>query len=128
MKAPIQTTFQDRLAASRDAKAALLAKFKPKPTVTDQTTFAEREAQRAAEREKVRLEREAAKEAARLAKLAQEEAKREALLNDEQHQLELKRQERKDRKAAAKEEARLRKEAKKANRGVAPDPWKIEGW
>ena len=38
----------DRLAAAAEAKAALLAKLKPKPTVTD-PHFAEREAMKAAE-------------------------------------------------------------------------------
>ena len=109
------TNFADRQKTAAEAKKAMLAKFQPKPTVTD-PLFAERAALRAAELEKARQERADAKEAKRLAVIAAEEAARDALANDEQHQLGLKRQERKDRKLQAKAEARAKREAKSAYR------------
>src|SRR5258708_2578661 len=50
------SSLTDRLAAAAEAKAALLAKMKPKPTVTD-PLFAEREAMRPAELQDVRAAR-----------------------------------------------------------------------
>ena len=69
--------FSDRLAAQAEARKALLAKFKPKPTVTAEV-LETREQRKARELEEVRAKRAAEKEAARLAKeKAEEEAKHE---------------------------------------------------
>ncbi|MGA0602542.1 DUF6481 family protein [Caulobacter sp. KR2-114] len=108
-------TFSDRMKTSAEAKKALLAKFKPKPTVTD-PMFEQREALRLAEVERVRAERAAAKAAAREAAEAAEAARLEALANDEAAQLDLKRNERKERKAMVKAQARAKREQKAAAR------------
>jgi len=113
MKPSHQPGLADRFTTSAEAKKALLAKFKPKPTVTAPEGALDRAARIAAEKEAVRQARLAEKEAAAKAKAEAEAARREALLNDEQAQLELKRQERKDRKAAAKAEARAKRESKR---------------
>jgi hypothetical protein len=104
MRDRYQTGHAERLAAASEAKKALLAKMKVKPTVTA-PAFESREDRKAKELEKVRAERAAAKEAAR-----QETLARQA------DDLELKRQERRDRKAAFKAEQRARREAKSAAR------------
>jgi hypothetical protein len=75
MKDPLRTGFAERQKAAAEAKKALLAKFKPKPTVTA-STFVSREERLAAEREAVRLAREQAREEARLAAEAKAEADR----------------------------------------------------
>ncbi|MBS0297953.1 MAG: hypothetical protein JSR45_16730 [Proteobacteria bacterium] len=111
---PLKTGFGDRLSAAQEAKKAMLAKFKPKPMVTDTRTPAERAAEREAEREAIRQQRAAEKEAQRLAAEEAERQRQIALLNDEAYQLELKRKERKDRKAQAKQEAQERREQKRA--------------
>lgn len=111
----LKTNFNDRLTNAQEAKKALVAKLKPKPTVTD-PNFVHRDERRAAELEAVRKAREDAKEAARLAAEAAKEEARLALLNDEAAQLDIKRNERKDRKAQAKAEARAKREAKSAGR------------
>ena len=121
-KNPINPGFTDRLTTAAEAKKAMLAKFKPKPTVVDTRTPEQRAAEREAERESIRQARAAEKEAQRLAVLAAEEARRVALLNDEQHQLDLKRQERKDRKSQMKAEAQARKEARRATYGRSAEP------
>ena len=90
--------FSDRLAAQAEARKALLAKFKPKPTVTAEV-FETREQRKARELEEVRAKRAAEKEAARL-----------AIENDEELMLQLKREERKARKAAEKAAARAKRE------------------
>jgi hypothetical protein len=58
----LKTTFGDRLEAAAEAKKAMLAKFKPLPTVTD-PDFDKREAEREAEREAIRAARAAEKQA-----------------------------------------------------------------
>ena len=90
--------FSDRLAAQAEARKALLAKFKPKPTVTAEV-FETREQRKARELEEVRAKRAAEKEAARL-----------AIENDVELMLQLKREERKARKAAEKAAARAKRE------------------
>ena len=122
------TQFSDRLSTQADAKKALLAKFKPKPTVTA-PSLEEIKAAREAEKERVRQARADAKEAARLAAVAAEEARQQALLNDEAYQLELQRKARKERKAQMKAEAQAKKEAIKAGRGqprAKADPYGLE--
>src|SRR5580692_9425812 len=106
MNEPHNTSFSDRLKASAEAKKAMLAKFKPKPAVTD-PHFEERAAMRAAEIEKVRLERAEAKAAAKQALADAEEARRQA---------EAKRGQRKERKALTKAEAKAARDARYAAR------------
>ena len=72
MKASKLHSFSDRQAASAEAKKALVAKFKPKPTVPD-PNFEERRLQRELELEELRAQRAAERQAKR-----QESAKKEA--------------------------------------------------
>jgi len=109
------TSLTDRLKNQQEAKKALLAKLKTKPTITD-PLFEQREALKQAEIERVRAERAAAKAAAREAAEAEEAARQEALANDEAAQLDLKRNERKERKALVKAQARAKREQKAAAR------------
>lgn len=110
-----QVDFAERLKTQSEAKQALLAKFKPKPTVTD-PNFKSREEIRAAELERVRRERAEAKaiaaQAALEAKLASQQEE-EARANAE---LEAKRGERKERKALTKAEAKAKRDARYAAR------------
>jgi hypothetical protein len=115
MREPKIGGFSERLESQAEARKALLAKFKPKPTVQAEV-FETRAERKARELEEVRAKRQAEKEEARLrAEKAAADA-RFALENDEQAQLELKRQDRKDRKSQAKAEARAKREAKSAAR------------
>jgi hypothetical protein len=98
------TGFADRISAQQEAKKAMLAKFKAKPTVQD-PDFDKREEQRAAELEAVRAARAEAKEKARLEALARQEELMAA-----------KRAERKERKALEAAEMRVRKEEKAKER------------
>jgi len=107
--------FNERLSAQAEARKALLAKMKPKPTVRPEV-FETTAQKKARELEEVRARRAAEKEEARQRAIEAEEQRRLAMENDEQLQLELKRQDRKDRKAAAKAEARAKREAKAAAR------------
>lgn len=113
-----KTGFNDRLTAAADAKKALLARFKPKPTVQAEV-IVDREAEKAAKREQIRQERLAAKQAKADAAVAAEEARRLAIENDADLQLQMKRAERKERKAAEKAAARAKKEARAADRRAA---------
>lgn len=115
MREPKIGSFTERLENQAEARKALLAKFKPKATVTAEVleTRAQRKAR---ELEEVRAKRAAEKEEARLQAEAAVEAARLALANDETAQLEIKRNERKDRKSQAKAEARAKREAKSAQR------------
>ncbi len=71
----LKTSFGDRLENAAEAKKAMLAKFKPKPTVTD-PNFEQRE-----------LEREAEREAIRAGRAAEKQAKKDALAHAEQARL-----------------------------------------
>jgi len=115
MREPKIGGFTERLSAQAEARKALLAKMKPKPTVRPEAfeTSAEKKTRELAE---VRARRVAEKEDARRKAEEAEAARQLAMENDEQLQLELKRQERKDRKAAAKAEARAKRESKAAAR------------
>jgi hypothetical protein len=104
MRDKLKVEFGDRLSAAAEAKKALVAKLKPKPTVTD-PDFDQREALKAAELEAVRTARIAAREEAR----ARVAASQEALL-------EAKRADRKERKALTKAEQKTRRDAKYAAR------------
>jgi len=75
MNLPKNTSFNDRQSASAAAKQAMLAKFKPKPTVID-PLIEVRKAEKAAELERLRAARAEIREAKRLA--AAEAAARKA--------------------------------------------------
>jgi hypothetical protein len=104
MKDPLKTGFAERLTAQQDAKKALLAKLKPKPTVVAEV-FESREDIRERELAAVRQARAEAKEAARLEAEARELAA-----------LEAKRGERKERKSLSKAEQKAKRDAKYAAR------------
>ena len=114
MRDPLKTGFNDRIAAAAEAKKAMLARMKPKPTVTD-PNFVDRETRKAQELEAIRAQRQAEKDAAKAAQEAKRLAEIEARAEAAETELEAKRRERKERKAAAKEEARLKKELKRAH-------------
>jgi len=109
------TGFADRLKAAAEAKKAMLAKFKPKPTVTD-PLFEERAAMKAAELERLRDERAKAKADALLAAEAAREAERQTQADLEAAALDAKRGERKERKALTKAEAKAKRDARYAAR------------
>jgi len=115
MSAVHNTGFEDRLKTAAEAKKALLAKFKPKPTVTD-PLFHQREALRTAELEKARQARAEAKAAAKQAALDAQEAKRQEQLALEAAELEAKRSERKERKQLTKAEQKAKRDARYAAR------------
>jgi hypothetical protein len=98
------TGFADRISSQQEAKKAMLAKFKAKPTVQD-PDFDKRDEQRAAELEAVRAARAEAKEVARLETLARQE-----------EIAAVKRAERKERKTLEAAEQRVRKEEKAKER------------
>ncbi len=77
----LQTGFNDRLTAAAEAKKARLAKFKPKPMVTDpdfDNRHAEREAELAAVRAARAAERQAKKDAAAAAERQRLDAEQKA--------------------------------------------------
>ena len=115
MREPKIGGFTERLSAQAEARKALLAKMKPKPTVRPEV-FETSAQKKARELDEVRARRAADKEEARQRAEEAEAQRLLALENDEHHQLELKRQERKDRKAMAKADARAKREAKSAQR------------
>ena len=105
----------DRQKTAAEAKKALLAKFKPRPTVTDPLAGQRAEleaAEKAARRQKLQAE----KEAKLAARAAAEEAERQKQLADEEHQLALKRAARKERKALTAAEQKARRDARYAAR------------
>jgi hypothetical protein len=110
-----RTSVAERLKTSAEAKKALLAKFKPRPAVTD-PLFSERAAMREAELEQARAARASAK-AAKLQAIAdnaetarQDEAALVAAA------LDAKRGVRKERKALTKVEAKAKRDARYAAR------------
>jgi Family of unknown function (DUF6481) len=110
-----RTGFAERLKTAADAKQALLAKMRPKPTVAA-TDFQPRVAAREIELAKVREARaedkanrkQAAAEAAEAARLADEAAAANVL--------DAKRGERKERKALSKAEQKAKRDARYAAR------------
>lgn len=111
----LRTGFQDRLKTAAEARTALLAAFKPKPSVTAPNLQSRAEA-RAVELARVRQERADAK-AAR--KQAATEAVEAARLTDEAlaaAALDAKRGERKERKALTKAEQKAKRDARYAAR------------
>ena len=110
-----QTGFADRISAQAEAKKALLAKFKPKPTVSD-PEFDKLAERRAAEREETRRQHELAKAEQRrekaereAARLAEEMAAQDAIDAE-------RRADRKARKQLSKEEQKARRDARYAAR------------
>jgi hypothetical protein len=109
------TGFADRQKSASEAKRALLAKFRPKPTVTD-PLFAERAAMREAELKAVREDRAVAKAAVKQAQADAEEAALQAQAEIEAAALDAKRGERKERKALTKAEEKAKRDARYAAR------------
>ena len=109
----------DRLSAAADAKAALLAKMKPRPTVVD-PLFEQRAALRAAEAkaelEGVRSARADEKEATRQAAADAAAADHAAIAAAQEAALAEKRGARKERKQLTKAEAQSKRDARYAAR------------
>ncbi|MET3665037.1 DUF6481 family protein [Caulobacter sp. 1776] len=104
-----------RQKTAADAKAALLAKFKPQATRVD-PQFAERAAMRAAELTQVRTDRSLAKAAARQAAADSAQAIVDAEAALAADALTAKRGERKERKALSNAEAKAKRDARYAAR------------
>jgi hypothetical protein len=104
MKDPLKTGYAERLSAAAEAKKALVAKLRPKPTVAA-PAFESREAIRERELAAVREARAQAKLVSREAALAAEEAALQARRGD-----------RKERKALTKAEQKAKRDAKYAAR------------
>jgi Family of unknown function (DUF6481) len=109
------SSLTDRLAAAAEAKAALLAKMKPKPTVID-PLFAEREAMREAELKDVRAARAAEKAVAVQATADAHAAVQAGVAAAEEAALAEKRGARKERKQLTKAEAQSKRDARYAAR------------
>ena len=105
----------ERLAAAAEAKAALLAKLKPKPTVTD-PLFAQRREMRAAELNAVREARAEEKAAQAQAAGERHAAAQAAVAAAEEAVLAEKRAGRKERKQLTKAEAQSKRDARYAAR------------
>ncbi len=110
-----KTGFAERLKAASEAKKAMLAKFQPKPTVTD-PNFTERSARREAELDRVREDRAKAKAEARQSAADAAQAVVDAEAAKAAAELEAKRGERKERKALTKAEAKDKRDARYAAR------------
>ena len=106
----------DRRAASLEAKAAMLARFKPKPMVVAEV-IPNRAAIKAAELEAVRATRAAEKEAARIARAKQDEEARKVAAAAEAAALEAKRLERKEWKQGKKQDSQSRRQERMAAYG-----------
>ena len=109
------TEFADRQKAAAEARQALLAKFRPKPTVVAPEA-PDRAAVRAAELARVRTERREASAAKAQAAAEAAEAVRLALEADAAAALDAKRGELKERKALTKAEAKAKRVARYAAR------------
>ena len=94
----LRTNFSDRQADAAEAKKALLAKFKPKPTVTAEAPV-DRAAEKAAELERVRSERAVEKERSRVVREEAAANARAVQAETEAAALAAKRENRKERKA-----------------------------
>ena len=111
MKQTVNPGFNDRLSAAADAKKAMLARFKPKPTVVAEN-HVDRATRRQQELESVRQLRAEEKERARVERAASEEAQRATALAADQAALEAKRNQRKERKQLEKMDAQSRRAAR----------------
>jgi hypothetical protein len=107
----LKTGYADRLKTAAEAKAALLAKLRPKTTITD-PNHGERQDERTAELDVVRQERLDAKAARKQASAEAARVIADARAAEEAAALEAKRGERKQRKALSNAEAKTRKDAK----------------
>ena len=105
----------DRLSAAAEAKAALLAKLKPKPTVTAPPSISRAEA-REVELKAVRQARADGKDAARLAAAHKVATAAAAVAAGEEAALAEKRGLRKERKQLTKAEAQSKRDARYAAR------------
>ena len=105
----------DRLAAAAESKAALLAKLKPKPTVTD-PLFDRRREMRAAELQATRDARAAEKAAGLEAKALAHAEVQAGLAAAEEAVLAEKRGARKERKQLSKADAQAKRDARYAAR------------
>lgn len=112
---PLDIRHSDRLKTAADAKAALLAKFKPRVASID-PLFAERATLRAQELVEVRKVRADAKAAIKQAAADAEAARIEAQATLDADALSAKRGERKERKALSASEAKAKRDAKYAAR------------
>ena len=110
-----RTGFSERLKTAADAKAALLEKLRPKPTVTA-TDFQSRAELRVAELEQVRAARVEAKAAKQQAAADAAEAARQTDEAIAAAALDAKRGERKERKALTKAEQKAKRDARYAAR------------
>jgi hypothetical protein len=108
-------SFSDRQKRASDAKAALLAKLRPKPTVTNPQAPS-RETLKAEELTRVRVSRAQAKTAKAEAAEAALEAARLSEEATSAAALDAKRGERKERKALTKVEAKAKRDARYAAR------------
>jgi hypothetical protein len=109
------TGFSERLKAAAEAKKALLAGFRPKPTVTD-PQFAQRSALRAAELDQVRQTRSQARLDKKQAAADAEQARLDEAAALEAAALDAKRGQRKERQALSKAEAKAKRDARYAAR------------
>jgi hypothetical protein len=103
--------FNDRLTAAADAKKAMLARFKPKPTVVADN-MVDRETRRQQELDVVRVARVEERERQKTERAASEEAIQAAEMERERVALEAKRSERKERKQLMKMDAQGRRAAR----------------
>jgi len=110
-----RTGFTERLKTAADAKKALLANFRPKPTVTS-PDFVARAARRTAELDRVRQERADAKAARKQAAHDAQEAARQTEEALAAAALDARRGERKERKALTKAEQKAKRDARYAAR------------
>ena len=111
MKQLANPGFNDRLTAAAEAKKAMLARFKPKPTVVADN-LVDRAARREQELEAVRQARLEERERQKIERAASEEAPRAAAMAAEQAALEAKRNQRKERKQLEKMDAQSRRAAR----------------
>lgn len=109
------TGFNDRLSAQKNAKQALLARFKPKPTVQD-PEFEALAAKRAAEKEAIRQQHELAKAEQRREKAEKDAARLAAEMSAQEEVDAAKRAARKERKQLTKEEQKAARDARYAAR------------
>ena len=110
-----RTDFAERLKTAADARSALLAKLRPKPTVTAAQT-PDRSALRAAELEQVRAARRQAKAEKQQAAADAQQAVQQADEAAAAALLDAKRGERKERKALTKAEQKTKRDLRYAAR------------
>jgi hypothetical protein len=110
-----RTGFSERLKTAAEAKKALLAKLRPKPTVVA-AELPSRADKKQAELERVRQDRAEAKAAKLQAAADSEEAARNTVEALAAAALDAKRGERKERKALTKAEAKAKRDARYAAR------------